>query len=504
MKTKIHVVKIIADCTLPAFCVALLGCQNIMESAGTASPVTESPVSGRVTIPNANILKLRLTNVQSNGISNLEDPADYHNPVVDWVFWGYTSAQSVTRKANVSATIGNFTTIPAGIPVQRFTSPASPRKFGWTLGTPVSSASNVTSSVYTTGAGRGFRLAVKTNPRSRDFRLFTGVYRARGKLKLSMSDGSSPAVTSESPENRTGTTYVEHVISYSATNTSAVLYIEWTMAADFGNGRVMLQAANTWQDNDSPVAQTCGQADYGDGFPPSQNCETVYGTWGPNLRFSALGTAYDPDYSIVRAEYLDLDVPGSDITLNPGGPYDYTWTPFKGEYKKYQLEVMDNHHDVQRSGIVRFISLWRADFIPEGSAYLVPDADPAGVIIPLPDQGYLGAINQFAFGTLVLKIDHPFVSDLRVYLVNPQGGYQALVLNQGGSTDNIELVFRTEGGQPVSNLANLSPFQDVQPVEPFSVHFGAPASGVWKLHIIDDYPQDIGWARVATFYMSAK
>lgn len=500
-----RIMKGLSACLLPAACAAVIGCQDVVDSQDAAKTEVEAGSSARVSAANRNQLLVHGTSGQFSGEYDLVTPNTNHNPIIDWVYWGFSSAQSVNRKSGVEQTIANFTTIPSGLTVQRMATPASPAKFRWTGGTSVSSASNVSSSVYTTGAGRGFRLAIKTGSYPRVLRLFAGVHRARGRLRVSMSDGSSPQVVSEQPENRTGTSYVQHTISYGATNAGAVLYVEWTMAADFGSGRVMLQAAHTWQLNQSPVTSFCGWGEtVAPGSSSFRHCEILtIRPWSENIWFLAEGVAYDPDYQIVSAKYFNPDGGAGISPLPAAGPYNRSWQPFRGEYRRLQMEVVDNYGDTQRSNVVTFITPWEGDFVHDVPVP-IPDADPAGITLFMQDPGWLGGTNQLKFAELLLDIDHTYVGDLRVYLVNSRGGYQSMVLNRGGSSDNMQLVFRAVGGHPVSMLPTLSGFEDVQPEQSFDMHYNEHSDGIWRLHIIDDYLQDVGSIRRATLWLAAK
>ncbi|WP_317899321.1 proprotein convertase P-domain-containing protein [Aurantibacillus circumpalustris] len=110
-------------------------------------------------------------------------------------------------------------------------------------------------------------------------------------------------------------------------------------------------------------------------------------------------------------------------------------------------------------------------------------------------QDYSGSAYLTSMNYLYLKITHPNVGDLSIYLVAPNGYSMALSKKNGGSGDNYDIAFSMYGSYP-SPKSGVAPFSSgyFSPEEPFSkLNLTASSfSGVWALVIIDDVPGNDG------------
>lgn len=155
----------------------------------------------------------------------------------DWVHWGMRGASAETRKAGVNRQISDFRTLSGS--ARRFEASASRRTtYSWSGGTPTSRAST-TSGVYAAGAGNGFEIEVPADKTRRTLKVYTGGYKARGQIEVSLSDRSvAPYVRSfenmSDPFDRTVT------IDYSAARAGQTLTVRISLMT---GSNITLQAA---------------------------------------------------------------------------------------------------------------------------------------------------------------------------------------------------------------------------------------------------------------------
>jgi subtilisin-like proprotein convertase family protein len=91
-----------------------------------------------------------------------------------------------------------------------------------------------------------------------------------------------------------------------------------------------------------------------------------------------------------------------------------------------------------------------------------------------------------------LDITHPYVSDLDIHLVGPNGVRVALTTDNGDSGDNFSnTTFDDEAAQSI--LEGAPPYTGrFRPETPLSALDGIPANGTWSLEFVDDQPPDNG------------
>ena len=154
----------------------------------------------------------------------------------DWVHWGLASASSVNRKSPVTSQIGDITII--GRSPRRFEGGRSRATYTWTDGTPTGSAST-TAGLYFSGSGNAveFNVAADTTPRT--LRLHLGGYQARGRIEVTLSDGTvAPFVTTvqdlANPFDRTLT------VDFRAASPGQTLTVRFTKEA---GSNITIQAA---------------------------------------------------------------------------------------------------------------------------------------------------------------------------------------------------------------------------------------------------------------------
>lgn len=171
----------------------------------------------------------------------------------DWVHWGLASATSVNRKSGVTPQIGSLLQV-GGSAVSWTKAPSTRMTWVWADGTPTASASTRTflaqgdttgktdSSAY---VGRGFQFAVPADTSERTLTVYLGGARSRGRLEVSLSDSSAPAIR-QTIGNLSGPYDNRFEISYraaSAGQTLTLKYLQETVSGNIILGAATLQGA---------------------------------------------------------------------------------------------------------------------------------------------------------------------------------------------------------------------------------------------------------------------
>jgi lysophospholipase L1-like esterase len=153
----------------------------------------------------------------------------------DWVHWALDSASSVNRKSGVTEQISDLSG-PTG---RRFVGGRSRASYTWTDGTPTGSTTT-SAGLYFSSPGSTIQFTVPADTAPRTLRVHLGGYQARGRIEVSLSDGSvAPFVTTvqdlANPFDRTLTVNFQ---AASAGQALTVRYIKET------GSNITLQAAS--------------------------------------------------------------------------------------------------------------------------------------------------------------------------------------------------------------------------------------------------------------------
>ena len=155
------------------------------------------------------------------------------------------------------------------------------------------------------------------------------------------------------------------------------------------------------------------------------------------------------------------------------------------------------------------------DFAYTGPPVAIPDADDAGVSVPLAVSG-VGNVSRVTFsidGTTcstdgaspLVGLDHTFVGDLVGSLVAPDGTTVTLFEHRGGSGNNIcQAVFDDTAARSITTAASEdAPFTGSwRPESPLSALNGHSADGTWNFHVADEAAVDIGSVRAFTLHVA--
>ncbi|MFV2102875.1 hypothetical protein [Micromonospora sp. LOL_024] len=154
----------------------------------------------------------------------------------DWVHWGLGGAGATVRKRDGSAEIRDL-----GSQGERAGWDGNQELFRWRDGEPVRSAGATPDGVYTCGVDSGFSLAVVADGRPRTATVYLGVWMARGRLDVRLSDGG-PSRTLRLEERHTSRS-TGATIRFEAPKGTRLL-LAWTVEESFTPhcGNVGLQA----------------------------------------------------------------------------------------------------------------------------------------------------------------------------------------------------------------------------------------------------------------------
>lgn len=117
------------------------------------------------------------------------------------------------------------------------------------------------------------------------------------------------------------------------------------------------------------------------------------------------------------------------------------------------------------------------------------DTDPANVTFSTLDVFEPSLANDF---NLAIQINHTFISDLRITLIDPSGQRILLMERRGGDAVNMNLTFDDQAATSITT-ANPGPVAltgSFQPESPLSVLTGRSLLGTYTLEIVDLIPQN--------------
>ena len=125
-----------------------------------------------------------------------------------------------------------------------------------------------------------------------------------------------------------------------------------------------------------------------------------------------------------------------------------------------------------------------------GTGSAIP-TDGSVLDIPLNISGLSGPLNSSTFGLeqVCITIQHPWIGDLEVSIVAPDGTTRSLVSGFGGSNDEYSnTCFRQDATIPI--LQGTPPFSGTyRPQQNIgAINNGQSGNGVWNLRVVDTYP----------------
>lgn len=458
-----------------------------MQESGGVSPADEPlAYSAAVTIPPP-FLSLRVLDAPV-GEFNLSSPPNNPFKILDWSHWGRTTATDWNHM-NGGNRIGNFT--KTGPAPQRYTNPVT--SYSWNNGTPTLSETRRFAGVFIPGTGSNFRLNVKTDNLPKILYLFISAYKARGKLTVKLSDGSAPQIVNTTISSTTGNVTKKVEISFEAGSANQNLIIDWTLDQDFGSGsgNVTLQAAILFKNNLYPeFTSTVDPSSKLNCVPQDRNLGQVILHVAPFDLDGQVTRVYGTWTNIFNGVYYT----GEAVRTAP--PWDLTFPDVAGTAAiKVSVDDDQGARTVNTVVVPLMTSVYTGPEVP-----YVPIPDYTGPSTPvasmeLPISGAYGTLSEIR---CEIQIEHPFIGDLQVTLIHPDGTRVLLVNRVGGSGDNLWPEFVE--GNPNSIYDAQAPFDATyHPDESFSKFYGKSPNGVWKLEAKDFGFADVGaiqWYRI--------
>lgn len=210
---------------------------------------------------------------------------------VDFAHWGRADTNSFDHK-NGANLISNVTVIPGPVgTLQEYT--FEPVSFTWTGGTPTASAVNsatglVVNNVNGSNPGGGFSFTVPASTTLQTLRVWVGVFNDTGRLSVSLSDNSAPAIVDTSFHTASSLATTMFSIDFAANSAGQTLTVQWTALNGTGSPTISSAALAA-----APVPAQIRVALVGD--------ETTAGTGIPSPAFAyptQLGTLLGNAYAV--------------------------------------------------------------------------------------------------------------------------------------------------------------------------------------------------------------
>ena len=233
----------------------------------------------------------------------------------DWTHWALDSASSVNRKAGVATQIGVMS--PLGSAPRRFLGGNARSAYSWTDGTPAGSA-DTTAGLYFTGTNNGFEFTVAADPTAKQLQVHLGGWQARGRIEVSLSDGTTPFVTTV--ENLSEAFDRTLTVDFQSASPGQTLTVRYVMET---GSNVTLQAVSLAGEVAPPQpslefsnSQLIYSADEGDAAPLQQavSLDTSDGSAAP---FNLVSTA--PSWLSVSPESGTTPAGTVTVTADPAG-----------------------------------------------------------------------------------------------------------------------------------------------------------------------------------------
>jgi len=191
---------------------------------------------------------------QLAGSLNRDPPATLDltlDGVTDWTHWGLDPSNHLNRKADVTAWIGDYTSMGTQ-PISTYTN--HPTSFSWTDGTPEAVVTGTPNGIYATGVDGGFEVVLSADTTLRRARVYAGLYGAAGEFRAFLSDASAPAYVDTSLTNIYGDEAALFTLDYRAASPGQTLVIQHRphRLYDLIYGNVTLQAVTLGLEGEEP------------------------------------------------------------------------------------------------------------------------------------------------------------------------------------------------------------------------------------------------------------
>jgi len=132
--------------------------------------------------------------------------------------------------------------------------------------------------------------------------------------------------------------------------------------------------------------------------------------------------------------------------------------------------------------------------LTSNTAIAIPDNNTSGILSPITVSGYVPSGSPVSkLVSVNFNVTHPYVGDLRVRLLSPNGNTITLINRRGGSGDNYTNTTIVNSGGANGNVASGSaPFNGTYNTENAFSGLGGTLDGIWNLRVDDNANSDIG------------
>lgn len=249
----------------------------------------------------------------------------------DWAHWGLVDASSFNHKNGVVQQISNVTPIGSTSTLRYANNLNS---YNWSDGTPTASNGGTSSGIYMVGVGEGLQISVPASTDVRTLRVYTGVYRARGRLEVTISDGSASPFIDTSLEHTTGSANTVFLLNFQAASSGQTLYIRWVVDAIYDPfGNATLQAA-AYQTPSAPV-NTAPTADAGTDqtitLPAMAVMNGSASDDGYPIPPGTLTTTWSKISGEGNVTFIDPNDPTTNVSFSSAGIYNLRLTASDGQ-----------------------------------------------------------------------------------------------------------------------------------------------------------------------------
>ena len=194
-----------------------------------------------------------------------------------------------------------------------------------------------------------------------------------------------------------------------------------------------------------------------------------------------------------------------------------------GTAPEFQLKTSYSNGPLSPQTFTFRVTTGQAGGAPVAASYAdapvpIPDANAAGVNIPLTVSGFPGALAKLRFsidgtsctsaiGATTVGLDHTWVGDLILTLISPSGT-RVVLANRPGGTGNsgnnfCQTVLDDSGVTSIQSIAvAAAPFTGTfSPANPLAAFNGEDPNGTWILNVSDNAAADTGSVRAFTLSM---
>jgi hypothetical protein len=413
---------------------------------------------------------------------------------VDWVHWGLTGT-SADRKAGVPVVInGAYTRLQtSGLIAQYQPSPGPVYK--WTNGTPHTSAQTRTG-IATPTVGEGMKFDVSVPATAHTMMVYVTVLQGDATVFV-----ESPALATNVFARSQRTSWAIPIRLSSSTQPRTIKVGVRLDSVATSAGLVSLNA----------VKLSAGVVTTLNWVSSTKEITVLSNVPQPPL-YQADGAGFDAPRAVLGSSIRVLGTfassagiygyelwRGSTKVAEAAGAHPAAVQSYPG-YVDFQEVAVDNAGKRASSDpVTTSFWAWGARDVPMNIPDMTCVDYPLDVASP-PVSTHSSTMD------LSFTIDHTYMADLEISLINPLGAKAVVASRLGADADGYVATRIISNGGTAYQLAQASPPYSFiyNPQQSMAGLVGAPMSGRWLLHVCDIAPADVGVIRWARLYVLAE